>query len=114
MNNRMDCAAVEPMLDEYASGDMNVVAEREAVSVHLGQCEGCRQALRQLHALDARIRASPATTAPEDFLARVQAKLAEPRPGFDPWTTAPSGWLGDPGPTPEVDEAFLRFGRIAA
>lgn len=113
MNNPMDCAAVEPMLDEYASDDLGG-AEREAVSVHLRQCANCRHALKQLLALDEQIRTLPATTAPEDFLAQVQAKLAQPRPGFDPRSTAPSGWLGDYERTAEMDERYLRFRRIAA
>lgn len=113
MSDLMDCAAVEPMLDEYASAEVTA-AEREAVALHLGQCASCRQKLQQLLALDSQIRALPATTAPEDFLAQVQARLAQQRLGFDQRTTAPSGWLGDHEPTPETDEAFLRFGRIAA
>ena len=113
MNTPMDCAAVEPVLDEYVSAELNA-AEREAVSAHLGQCESCRHSLRQLLALDEQLRALPVTTAPEDFLAQVGAKLASRRLGFDQRTTAPSGWFGDYGPTPETDEAFLRFGRIAA
>ena len=113
MNTPMDCAAVEPLLDEYASTELGV-ADREAVSVHLGQCPSCRHALRQLLALDERLRALPATTAQEDFLAQVEARLASQRLGFDQRTTAPSGWLGDHGPTPETDETFLRFRRIAA
>lgn len=113
MNTAMDCAAVEPMLDEYASTELNA-AQRDAVSVHLGQCASCRHTLRQFLALDEQLRALPATTAPEDFLAQVEAKLASRRLGFDQRTTAPSGWLGDDGPRRETDEAFLRFGRIAA
>ena len=113
MNDLMDCAAVEPMLDEYASDELSG-AEREAVSVHLRQCANCRHALKQLLALDEQIRALPATVAPEDTLAQVQAKLAQPRPGFDPRTTAPSGWLDDHVPTAETNERYLRFGRIAA
>ena len=113
MNNLMNCGAVEPMLDEYASDGVSG-AEREAVSVHLRQCASCRHALQQLLALDEQIRALPTTTAPEDFLAQVQAKLAKPRLGFDQLTTAPSGWLGDHGTMSEADETFLRFVRIAA
>ena len=113
MNTPMNCAAVEPMLDEYASTELDAV-EREAVWAHLGQCKSCRHTLRQLLALDEQLRALPVRTAREDFLAQVGAKLASRRLGFDQRTTAPSGWLGDYGRTPEKDEAFLRFGRIAA
>ena len=113
MNNPVDCAAVEPMLDEYASAELSV-ADREAVSVHLGQCTRCHHTLRQLLALNEQLRALPASTAPADFLEQVHAKLSKQRLAFDQRATAPSGWLRDHGPTLESDETLLRFGRIAA
>ena len=116
MSNEMTCADVEPLLDEYAANELTE-QENAAVVRHLAACADCRAALHELRELGRRISALPAATAPDDLLAMVQAKLANQRPGLDTHATAPSGWLADEIPTSamsDVDEAFLRFARIAA
>ena len=113
MSNTMDCQQVARRLDEYAASELGS-QERAAVNQHLHGCPDCRAALRDLRALDARIRALPVRTLPDDFLAKVHAKLPKERPGLDQRSTAPSAWLSDHAATADTTDAFLHFARIAA
>lgn len=109
----MDCTQVALLLDEYAAGEL-AGTERAAANGHLGRCPHCRRALQHLSTLDARIRALPAPTAPDGFLAAIHAKLPGERFGFDQRATAPSAWFDDEAPRADMHVQFLRFGRIAA
>ena len=111
MSNSMDCQQVARRLDEYASSELGT-RERADVDRHLHGCAHCRDALLALRALDARIRALPAPTAPADFLAQVHAKLPSERLGLDQRSTAPSAWRSDQAA--ETDAAPRDFLRVAA
>ena len=113
MSNTMDCHQVAQRLDEYAASELTG-QERADVHQHLRGCADCRAALQGLHALDARIRALPVRTLPDDFLARVHAKLPKERPGLDQRSTAPSAWLSDHAATADTPDAFLHFAWVAA
>ena len=113
MSSTMDCPQVERRLDEYAASELNP-EERAEVDQHLHRCAHCRAALRDLHALDARIRALPVRTLPDDFVAQVHAKLRKDPPGLDQRSTAPSAWLSDDAATVDTSHAFLHFTRFAA
>lgn len=109
----MDCQQVARRLDEHAASELDA-KERADVDRHLRGCADCREALRELRALDARIRALPAATAPIDFLAQVHAKLPNERLGLDQGSTAPTAWLSSPATTGETDAARDHFARVAA
>ena len=113
MSNSMDCRQVAHRLDEYASLELTA-RERADVDRHLRGCADCRDALRELRALDANIRALPQETAPVDFLAEVHAKLPPERLGLDQRSTAPSAWLSDQAATAGTDAAPRHFVRVAA
>lgn len=113
MSNTMDCQQVARRLDEYAASELGP-QERAAVDQHLHGCPDCRAALRDLRALDARIRALPVRTLPDDFLAQVHAKLPKELTGLDQRSTAPSAWLSDHAATAGTSDAVLHFARIAA
>lgn len=109
----MDCQQVARGLDEYAASELSV-QERASVDRHLHGCADCRDALRDLRNLDARIRALPQGAAPPDFLAQVHAKLPNERLGLDQCSTAPSAWLSGQAGTAETDAAPQHFARLAA
>lgn len=109
----MDCQQVARRLDEYACDELDA-PERADVDRHLHGCAGCRGALRDLRALDARIRALPAMTAPVDFLAQVHANLPNERLGLDQGSTAPTASLSGQATTDETNPAPEHFDRIAA
>lgn len=113
MSSSMDCQRVAQRLDEYAASELGV-EERAGMDRHLRGCADCRDALRELRALDKRIRALPAATAPVDFLAQVQAKLPHERLGLDQGATAPTAWLSGQAAAAETDAAPEHFARVAA
>ena len=113
MSSSMDCQQVARRLDEYASSEL-AAREHADVDRHLRGCADCRDALRELRALDARIRALPQGTAPVDFLAEVHANLLPERLGLDQHSTAPSAWLSDQAATAGADAAPRHFVRVAA
>ena len=113
MSSTMDCQQVARRLDEYAASELSA-QERASVDRHLHGCADCRDALRDLRELDARIRALPQGTAPPDFLAQVHAKLPNERLGLDQRSTAPSAWLSGHADTAETDAAARHFVRVAA
>ena len=113
MSNTMDCQEVAGRLDEYAASALSS-QERADVDQHLRGCADCRAGLQHLQALDARIRALPIRPLPEDFLARVHAKLPRERPGLDQRSTAPSAWRSDQAATVDTSDGFVHFTRVAA
>lgn len=113
MSSSMDCQQAARRLDEYASSELDA-QERAEVDRHLHGCADCRDALQELRALDARIRALPRGTTPPDFLAQVHAKLPHERLGLDQRSTAPSAWLSDHAATSGTDVAPGHFLRVAA
>lgn len=113
MSSSIDCQQVARRLDEYACYELDA-QERADVDRHLHGCADCSDALRDLRALDARIRALPATTAPTDFLAQVHAKLPNERLGLDQGATAPTASLSGQATTGETNPAPEHFARIAA
>ena len=107
-----DCSEVGRLLDEYASGELAGTAIT-VLDEHLSRCADCRQALRELLALNERIRALPPVTAPEGILDRVHAKLPEQRFGVDYRDTSPCAWLSTEATSGDV-ERVVRFYLIAA
>lgn len=113
MSNTMHCQQVARRLDQYAASELSR-QERADVHQHLHGCADCRAALQDVRALDARIRALPVRPLPDDFLARVHAKLPEERPGLEQRSTAPSAWLSDQAATADTFDGFVHFTRVAA
>lgn len=115
----MNCTQAAFLLDEYSSGELPVI-EADILEDHLSGCPSCRLSLRQIRAIDDRIRGLPADEAAEDFLPRVRDKLANVHPGLGREHTAPVAFLADEAvlddgvPVTATQMSFLRFTRVAA
>ena len=113
MTNPMTCSEATPLLDEYATRELEDYEDAD-VEEHLRHCADCRSTLRDLRLIDARIRSLPAPSVPASFVVQVQMKIPAERLGLNQRATAPSGWLSEPVPTSDEDRRFLRFTRDAA
>ncbi|MDE0192943.1 MAG: zf-HC2 domain-containing protein [Gammaproteobacteria bacterium] len=115
----MNCTQVALLLDEYSSGELPEV-EADVLEDHLSGCPSCRRSLRQMRAIDDRIRGLPVDRAAEDFLPSLRATLAKVHPGLSREHTAPVAFLaeeavvGDRVPVTATQMSFLRFTRVAA
>lgn len=114
----MNCARVALLLDEYSSGELSA-AEASVVGNHLSNCPSCRNSLRQIRAIDDRIRGLPIDAAAADLLPRLRATIARVHPGLCREHTAPVAFLaeeavGDDGEQATATQVFLRFTRVAA
>ena len=71
----MNCADIEDLIEDIASGGIAPGRVGAGVSAHLASCASCARALETARRLDTLLRARPAPQAPSQFTMRVVNRI---------------------------------------